>query len=203
MLLAPLASSAASVPAVPSWAGLLERCYARAGLALPSLECLDAELVPPPFHQLLVHSSDMTPTLEGFHGSALGLRVLSREQDGDSYYREVVLSLAASGCPVEYGAIRIRLDHLEPVIRGQVLREQTPFGGILQRHAVPHVSWPQNFFRVDSDPQMECLLDLPRPETLYGRRNVLLDGSRRLLAEVIEILPPVRPAARVPKQKSL
>jgi hypothetical protein len=26
---------------------------------------------------------------------------------------------------------------------------------------------------------------------LYGRRNVLLDGSRRLLAEVIEVLAPV------------
>ena len=29
------------------------------------------------------------------------------------------------------------------------------------------------------------------PGFLYGRRNVLLDGSRRLLAEVIEVLAPV------------
>jgi hypothetical protein len=28
------------------------------------------------------------------------------------------------------------------------------------------------------------------PGFLYGRRNVLLDGSRRLLAEVIEVLAP-------------
>jgi hypothetical protein len=35
------------------------------------------------------------------------------------------------------------------------------------------------------------VLGLSEPSDLYGRRNVLLEGSRRLLAEVIEILAPV------------
>jgi len=29
------------------------------------------------------------------------------------------------------------------------------------------------------------------PGILYGRRNVLLDGSRQLLAEVFEVLAPI------------
>jgi hypothetical protein len=204
MLLAPFAKPLADAePPSRPWAALLERFYGQAGLPVPGLERLDGHLVPPPFQQLLVHSADMTPTLESFYGSALNLTVLSREQDGDSYYREVVLSVANSGHPVEYGVIRICLDHLDPEVRKLVLREQAPFGGILQRHGVAHVSWPQSFFRVKSDPHMESLLGLATPGTLYGRRNVLLDGTRRLLAEVLEILPPPRPALVRPQSNPL
>jgi hypothetical protein len=39
---------------------------------------------------------------------------------------------------------------------------------------------------------MSSVLHLPQQNDLYGRRNVLLDGHRRLLAEVIEVLAPVR-----------
>jgi hypothetical protein len=53
------------------------------------------------------------------------------------------------------------------------------------------VSWPQAFFRVEADPHMVRVLRLSQPGSLYGRRNVLLDGSRRLLADVLEVLAPV------------
>ena len=71
-----------------------------------------------------------------------------------------------------------------------MLEEQRPLGNILQRDAIPHLSWPQAFFRVQSDSHLGHVLYLSEPAVLYGRRNVLLDGSRRLLAEVIEILAP-------------
>jgi hypothetical protein len=38
---------------------------------------------------------------------------------------------------------------------------------------------------------MASMLKLECPWPLYGRRNVLLDGNRRLLAEVLEVLAPV------------
>lgn len=176
---------------LPPSTALLERFYARLGLPLPRLELLRADEVPSPYHELLVHSSDMTPTLEAFWQRPLGLAVLSRTREGESYFREVVLKVAIEGWPVEYGVIRIHLDHFPPEARRLVLAEQLPLGKILEIKAVAHLSWPQAFFCVESDAHINGVLRLPESCELYGRRNVLLDGHRRLLAEVIEILPPV------------
>jgi hypothetical protein len=38
---------------------------------------------------------------------------------------------------------------------------------------------------------MARVLNLKQPCALYGRRNILLDISRRLLADVLEVLAPV------------
>ena len=176
--------------AVPPWAALLGRFYERTGSSLPLLRELKGEEVPQPCRALLVHSSDMTPTLERFYGQTLRLRVLSRERQDDAYKREVILWLAEDTRPVEYGVIRIFLDRLPPTARRLVLEEQRPLGDILHGEAIPHLSWPQAFFRLKSDVHSGAALGLRHPGFLYGRRNVLLDGSRRLLAEVIEVLAP-------------
>jgi chorismate-pyruvate lyase len=175
---------------LPSWAGLLERFYEPTGLSVPALQELQGTEVPQPYRSLLVHSSDMTPTLAGFYGQTLRLRVLSRARQNNSYKREVVLWLAEDEQPVEYGVIRICLDRLPPVARRLVLQEERPLGDILQEEAIPHLSWPQAFFRLKADAHAGAALGLQRPGFLYGRRNVLLDGSRHLLAEVIEVLAP-------------
>ena len=177
-----------------AWLGLLEHFYSRHGLPLPRLERVKGLQVPQPYRKLLVHSSDMTPTLEGFYGQRLGLRVLSRRRFEDSYYREVTLFLEPDLRPVEYGVIRIYLEHLPAPARQRVLGEQTPLGTILHREGVPHLGWPQSFFRTETDPNTCKALCVVGERELYGRRNVLLDGSRRLIADVIEILAPV-PAA--------
>jgi chorismate-pyruvate lyase len=174
----------------PPWAALLERFYTRARRSPPVLRELKPSAVPQPYHHLLVHSSDMTPRLEGFYRQPLGLTVLSREVNTGDYLREVILWFADEARPVEYGVIRICLDQLPPEARRRVLEEQRPLGNILQQEGIPHLSWPQAFFRVKSDAHVNAVLRLPRPCMLYGRRNVLLDGSRRLLAEVIEVLAP-------------
>ncbi len=176
---------------LPPAAALLERFYVRTSLPLPRLRVLRGEEMPSPYRELLVHSNDMTPTLEAFWHCPLGLTVLSRLHDGDFYLREVVLKVAQEGWPVEYGAIQIYLDHFPLAARRLVLEERRPLGKILELEAVPHLSWPQGFFRVRSDTHMGAALRLARPCELYGRRNVLLDGNRRLLAEVIEVLAPV------------
>jgi chorismate-pyruvate lyase len=159
-------------------------------LALPELERLHDDEVPQPYKALLVHSLDMTPTLESFYHQPIGLTVLSRERRQESYFREVILHVNQGRQPVEYGAIRIGLDHLPVPARERVLQERLPFGAILHSESIPHLSWPQSFFRVQSDSHMGAVLRLGGTCQLYGRRNVLVDGSRRLLAEVIEVLAP-------------
>jgi chorismate-pyruvate lyase len=174
----------------PSWAVLLQRFYTRMRLPLPPIEPRKGEDVPEPYRKLLVHSSDMTPTLEAFYQRTVGLTVLSREIAQEEYLREVVLNLADGGQPIEYGVIRICLGHLPGPARARVLQEQRPLGNILRSEGLPHISWPQAFFRMQSDLHTGAVLHLQEPCDLYGRRNVLLDGNRRLLAEVIEILAP-------------
>ncbi len=172
------------------WAGLLDWVYLRAGRQVPALEQLKPEQVRPPYRSLLAHSADMTPTLERFYGECPGITVLSRDLDRNCYRREVVLTLGRNQRPILYGAIRILLDHLPPKARNSVLQELLPLGRILQTEGIPHMSWPQAFFCVEPDWHMKTMLRLQRRTKLYGRRNVLLDGSRRLLAEVVEVLAP-------------
>ena len=75
----------------------LDEFYARTGLALPPLDQVDGEAVPEPYKSLLVHERDMTSTLENFHKTGIHLRLVSRQQRGDEYFREVVLVLDRSG----------------------------------------------------------------------------------------------------------
>jgi hypothetical protein len=175
---------------LPAWSALLQRFYEPAGLAAPVLEELKGTEVPQPYRALLVHSSDMTSTLASFYGETPRLRVLTRERRNDSYKREVVLWVTEGARPIEYGVIRIYLDRLPPAARQLVLQEERPLGDILNGEAIAFLSWPQAFFRLKSDARAGAALGMRHPGFLYGRRNVLLDGSRHLLAEVIEVLAP-------------
>jgi len=169
---------------------MLQRFYEPVGLAAPVLEELKGPEVPQPYRALLVHSSDMTSTLASFYGETPRLRVLTRERRNESYKREVILWVTEGARPIEYGVIRIHLDRLPPAARQLVLQEERPLGDILNGEAIAFLSWPQAFFRLKSDAHAGAALGMRHPGFLYGRRNVLLDGSRHLLAEVIEVLAP-------------
>jgi chorismate-pyruvate lyase len=183
---------------VPPWAGLLEQFYARSGLPFPQLHRLPDIRLPEPYQRLLAHSADMTPTLEKFYGHTVGIRVLNFELHADSYLREVVLHAPGRGgsvnvLPVEYGVIRIFLDRLSAPARRRVLEQECPFGTILREENIVHSSWPQDFFRIEADARLAGLLRTGEGAALYGRRNLLRDDGRHVLAEVIEILAPAGP----------
>jgi hypothetical protein len=180
-----------TVQETPRWAGLMEHFYARAGMPMVKIESLHGEAIPQPYRGLLVHSSDMTPTLEQFHGQRLDLTLLNREIQDTEYLREITLNLRDRSRAVEYGVIRIYLNRFSPKTKELILGERKPLGNILHSEAIAHLGWPQAFFRVQSDAHMQAVLHLKRPSPLYGRRNLLLDGSRHILAEVIEVLAPV------------
>ena len=59
----------------------LRDIYGRRHRALPALTPVLAEAVPEPYRGLLVHTRDMTPTLEAFNRAAHRLQVLARYQD--------------------------------------------------------------------------------------------------------------------------
>ena len=145
--------------------------------------------IPQPYRRLLVHSQDMTPTLEEFYNCRLGLKVLNRFHQENHYYREVLL-VYPGGKPVEYGAIRIHLEWFSASLQTLILSESLPLGRILQDSALPHLSWPQGFFSITSTEYLRTHLNTDNAGKFYGRRNVLLNMNKRLLAEVVEILSP-------------
>ena len=159
------------------------------GSARPHLTFIEPEAMPEEERWLLVHASDMTPRLREFHGTDIDLDVHARGRIGDYYVRASVLKRHSDAKAVEFGAIGIHLNVLEEDARHLVLEGLTPFGGILEKLAVPHSSHPRGYFRIVIDSRLAELLNAVEGETLYGRCNELRHESGKTLADVVEVLP--------------
>jgi chorismate-pyruvate lyase len=155
-----------------------------AGTQVPGVD------LPDPQRSLLVHERDMTPTLEGFHKERIHLHLLEKRQEGDTFYRLVVLTTDDTEKAVEYGAIAIHLELFPERARELITGCHVPLGSILARESIPHASCPQGFFRLEAERRISDALRLPGPATLYGRRSALRTLEGRVLADVVEILPP-------------
>jgi hypothetical protein len=68
--------------------------------------------MPEPYRRLLVHQRDMTPTLEAAYSQKIHLRVLKHSLRDNVFSRQVLLLLEDGVTPVEFGGIRIYLEHL-------------------------------------------------------------------------------------------
>lgn len=170
----------------------LDDFYAKAGRALPRITAINGAEMPEPQRTLLVHDSDMTPTLEKFHNDQIHLRVIRSEEREGAYYREVVLLLEKSKRPVEFGAIKINLGLFPPAAQRSILEEDLPLGTVLAKFKVKHTSKPKAYLKIEADDFICHSLSLKPSQTLYGRRNTLFDPQQRPLAEIVEILPPTR-----------
>jgi hypothetical protein len=183
-------SQTIAAPAALPYVYPLDDFYARAGLSLPGIERVASEEIPEPYRSLLVHERDMTPTLEKFHGSDIHLRILKREQRGESYFREVVLLLDGSELPVEFGANKVSLVLFPPKARQLILEERVPLGRILRECEIAHSTAAKAYFRVVPDELIRSVLRLETQVTLYGRKATIFDAQKRPLSEIVEILPP-------------
>lgn len=185
------ASPGSLVPMDPELVHPLDEFYAAAKLSMPPIEPLEGENVPEPYRTLLVHTNDMTPTLEKFHQGTIHICALRRRQRGPEYYREVVLLTDQTDMPVEFGAIKINLDLFPAGARQVILEERRPLGRIMREWDIVHTSCPKGFFSLRSDSLINRTLHLKGSKVLYGRRNTLLNADQQPLAEIVEILPPV------------
>ena len=62
----------------------LDSVYARAGVPPPAVKAIEPDDIPMPYRSLLVHTNDMTLTLERHFGGRVALRPLSTFLDGRS-----------------------------------------------------------------------------------------------------------------------
>ncbi len=163
--------------------------------ALPEPPAIEAifvpgESMPQPQRDLLVHFHDMTSTLAQHHGEEITLKVLERHLGSQWYRRHIVLETEGSRRPVEYGAMRILLPLLSEAARLEVLAARAPLGAILARHGLAYRHRPSGFFKIRSNRLIEQALGLSGPHWLYGRCNSMSDSVGRVVAEVVEVLPP-------------
>ena len=97
----------------------------------PEFTFVPADEVPPPYHGLLVHEHHMTVTVEAHHGDLVDVRVLTRQQQGDSYARKILLTLQGSGRVVQFGIMRVHLRHCSEAVRAEIVAPEdgSPFDG--------------------------------------------------------------------------
>ncbi|WP_375772026.1 hypothetical protein NR798_14430 [Archangium gephyra] len=179
----------------------LARCYE--GLPTPRLTVVEPEQMPAPYRELLVHDGTMTQTLEGFLGQRLALRVLAQERRGSSLWRQVLLTESVGGRPVELGAIQIDLTCFDEQARTLVLEGRVPLGRLLEDSRLEYTSRPECFFWTEADAAMSEALCVTGAQRLFGRWNRLVGEGERVMAEVVELLPPLEaaPVRRVAARK--
>jgi chorismate-pyruvate lyase len=170
----------------------LNEFYQQAGLPLPLATKINGREMPEPYRRLLVHDRDMTPTLEAAYDRKMNLRVLKYALTDEVFSREIVLIPEGGNEPVVFGAIKIYLDEFPSEARELVLERKLPLGTILESQGIRHYSKPDAFFEVEADAFIETALGIKAPAKLYGRRNMLGNGTGRKLAQVLEILPPAK-----------
>jgi chorismate-pyruvate lyase len=168
----------------------LNEFYGQEGFTLPAATRINGREMPEPYRHLLVHDRDMTPTLEAAYDRKMNLRVLKYALDHEVFSRQILLLPEDSETPVILGSIKIYLDEFPTAARELVLERRLPLGTILESQAIRHFSAPDAFFEIDADAWISESLGISGPARLYGRRNVLGNGTGRKLAQVLEILPP-------------
>jgi chorismate-pyruvate lyase len=166
----------------------LDFVYARSGVALPQVKAIDPDSIPLPYRALLVHTIDMTLTLERHFGGRVMLRPLATFTSGPWYFRRVLLAQEYTGRPVEMGAIRIKVGAFSDRIRRQILQNDVPLGRLLRDGGVKYESRPKAFLEITPNPEMMGVFWMREPRTLYGRRTEMIqDGVK--IGDIVEVLP--------------
>ena len=168
----------------------LDFVYSRSGVALPEVREIAPEDIPLPYRSLLVHTTDMTLTLERHFGGRVTLRPLATFSSGPWYFRRVLLAQEYTGRPVEMGAIRIKVGAFSGRIRRQILKNDVPLGRLLRDGGVRYESRPRVFLAITPNSEMMGVFWMREPRTLYGRRTEMIHNGAKI-GDIVEVLPPV------------
>ena len=115
----------------------------------------------------------MTSRLEAHQESPIKVSRLRSSNNGQLYFREVMLQTEVGDKPTEYGAIEVNLSALPEEVRALVLKAQQPLGGLLNDHRIPYSSAPRAFLKVVPDGPIVEAFGTVEADYLYGRSNVI------------------------------
>lgn len=172
----------------------LNMFYSRDDRELPEMTPLMGHHLPQPQKQLLVHTNNMTPTLETHHGDTIHIEQRNVMPGPMETSREVILHMDGDDKAVEYGASLMFLERLPDEACTLIGEGRMPLGTILQRCGCTHSCEVRGFFKIRPMPFFADVFGVPCKTPLYGRRNSLVAPDGQAIAEVCEILPPVNGA---------
>ena len=101
--------------------------------------------LPRDYRLLLAHQSHMTAVLETYWRTGVRLEVVSVQQAGDVYQRQIMLRTAFDRTPVEAGLVRLDLSLIPPAAVEEILARRAPLGDVLIRHNVMRRIEPRCF----------------------------------------------------------
>jgi len=116
-----------------------------------SCEAVEADDIPQPARDLIVHHKHMTATLKAHYGQEVELQVLADSLQGDYYTRKILLKLPGRGDVAEFGIARLDLRFTDPEVRSAILGRATPLGAILIGHRVLTKVTPKWYLRFPAD----------------------------------------------------
>ncbi len=155
----------------------------------PAYEVVPPDAVPPPYQNLLVHEHHMTVTVEAYHGDRVNVRILNRRLDEPYYSRKILLTLEKTGRVVQFGIVRVNLDHVSRPVRDRIVEGKTPFGRILIEHDVLRRIEPMAYLRVECGPAQMQWFGLEKPVPLYGRLAIIHCNGQPAV-ELLEVVAP-------------
>jgi hypothetical protein len=157
---------------------------------IPKFEIVNDQVIPEPYQGLLVHPHHMTVTVENFYHGPVHVQVLDRRRDGDIYSRKILLVLALSGRVVQFGIVRIQLQHCSEKVREAILSESAPLGRILIENDVLRCIKPTAYLRITTNTQLSNYFGLAAPTDVWGRL-ALIHCDGRPAIELLEVLTPI------------
>jgi chorismate-pyruvate lyase len=156
---------------------------------VPEYELVPADEVPPPYHDLLVHEHHMTVTVEAHHQDLVDVRILAQKKAPNWYARKILLTLQRTGRVVQFGIMRIWLEHCAADVRREILEGKTPLGRILIQHNVLRRIEPTAYLRVIPGQAMMEWFGLERPRPTYGRLAIIHCNGKPAV-ELLEVVTP-------------
>jgi len=153
-------------------------------------EHVPSALTPEPYKRLLVHEHHMTVTMEEFHRTSVVVNVLERRLDGDIYSRKILLERSDDGRVVQFGIVRFDLGVVLPVIRNEILSEQTPLGRILINYNVLRHIDLGAILQMTIGPGLNHLFACRTGTTTYGRLATIFCNQRPAV-DLLEVASPV------------
>ncbi len=154
-----------------------------------SCEAVEADDIPQPARDLLVHHKHMTATLKAHYGQVVELLVLADRLEGDQYTRSILLTLPGGGNVVEFGIARLDLRFTDEEVRAAILSRAAPLGDILIGHRVLTKVTPKWYLRFRADCSVMTYFGQP-PVEAYGRlATIHCNGDAAV--ELLEVVPGV------------
>ncbi len=154
------------------------------------VEPVEADGVPGPYRELLVHTQHMTVTVEAYFNDAVDVEVHEVARSGRQYARKITLRLRHGEKVVQFGVVAVDLDALDPEVAAGIVAGDTPLGRVLIEHDVLREVRPVQFFRVALPADLAGVMGVPAGSVTYGRLGVITADGKPAV-RVAEILTPI------------